>query len=281
MLMNKLSKQQNSVSTISTLANTTSKEISLYNAYVTDKRLKDFSTKEDLLMMNSLIVRWATYVGIETPEATEINMLANFIKEHFPTFNGYDIKECINLLANQTLDTDAEHYGKLSPIYVSKVLRAYQEYRNTIVFKVRDSIQKLKEAEIVPISDKERISNFKQLLAIAKKENLQGLTYIDSGDSLYNFIKFNKLMPITKDNIDQQLIDEAMEYGNKLYLADKKKKVTQTIIKNESLKKVADMQFEKSDIIRKYAREFVVNRFLLNLDLADILQKINMEMLKY
>jgi hypothetical protein len=279
--MNKLSKQQNSVSTISTLANTTSKEISLYNAYVTDKRLKDFSTKEDLLMMNSLIVRWATYVGIETPEATEINMLANFIKEHFPTFNGYDIKECINLLANQTLDTDAEHYGKLSPIYVSKVLRAYQEYRNTIVFKVRDSIQKLKEAEIVPISDKERISNFKQLLAIAKKENLQGLTYIDSGDSLYNFIKFNKLMPITKDNIDQQLIDEAMEYGNKLYLADKKKKVTQTIIKNESLKKVADMQFEKSDIIRKYAREFVVNRFLLNLDLADILQKINMEMLKY
>jgi hypothetical protein len=279
--MNKLSKQQNSVSTISTLANTTSKEISLYNAYVTDKRLKDFSTKEDLLLMNSLIVRWATYVGIETPEATEINMLANFIKEHFPTFNGYDIKECINLLANQTLDTDAEHYGKLSPIYVSKVLRAYQEYRNTIVFKVRDSIQKLKETEIVPISDKERISNFKQLLAIAKKENLQGLTYIDSGDSLYNFIKFNKLMPITKDNIDQQLIDEAMEYGNKLYLADKKKKVTQTVIKNESLKKVADMQFEKSDIIRKYAREFVVNRFLLNLDLADILQKINMEMLKY
>jgi len=281
MLMNKLSKQQNSVSTISTLANTTSKEISLYNAYVTDKRLKDFSTKEDLLMMNSLIVRWATYVGIETPEATEINMLANFIKEHFPTFNGYDIKECINLLANQTLDTDAEHYGKLSPIYVSKVLRAYQEYRNTIVFKVRDNIQKLKESEIVPISDKERISNFKQLIAIAKKENLQGLTYIDSGDSLYNFIKFNKLMPITKDNIDQQLIDEAMEYGNKLYLADKKKKVTQTVIKNESFKKVADMQFEKSDIIRKYAREFVVNRFLLNLDLADILQKINMEMLKY
>ena len=124
MLMNKLSKQQNSVSTISTLANTTSKEISLYNAYVTDKRLKDFSTKEDLMLMNSLIVRWATYVGIATPEATEINMLANFIKEHFQNFNGYDIKECINLLANQTLDTDAEHYGKLSPIYISKVLRA-------------------------------------------------------------------------------------------------------------------------------------------------------------
>lgn len=281
MLMNKLSKQQNSLLINNTLPNTTSREIDIYNAYIVEKRLRNFSTREDIFLMNSLLVRWATYVGIAVPDATEIVMLYEFIKEHFPNFNATDIKECINLLANQTLDTDAEHYGKLSPIYVSKVLRAYQEHRNTVVFKVRDSIQKLKEAEIVPISDKERISNFKQLLAIAKKENLQGLTYIDAGDSLYNFIKFNKLMPITKDNIDQQLIDEAMEYGNKLYLADKKKKVTQTVIKNENFKKVADMQFDKSDIIRKYAREFVVNRFLLNLDLADILQKINMEMLKY
>jgi hypothetical protein len=279
--MNKLSKQQNSVSTISTLANTNSKEISIYNAYITEKRLKDFSTKEDLMLMNSLIVRWATYVGIATPEATEINMLANFIKEHFPTFNAYDIKECINLLTNQTLDTDAEHYGKLSPIYISKVLRAYQEHRNNVVFKVRDNIQKLKEAETVPISDKDRIANFKQLLTIAKKENVQGLTYIDAGDSLYNFIKFNKLMPITKDNIDQELIDEAMEYGNKFYIEQRKKKVTEVVIKNENFKKVADMQFDKMDIIRKYAREFVVNRFLLNLDLEQILQKINMEMLKY
>lgn len=274
--MNKLSKQQNSVSITKTLPNTTSKEISIYNAYITEKRLKDFSTKEDLLLMNSLIVRWATYVGIATPEATEINMLSNFIKEHFLNFNAYDIKECINLLANQTLDTDAEHYGKLSPIYISKVLRAYQEHKNTIVFKVRDNIQKLKEAEIVPISDKERISNFKQLITIAKNENLQGLTYVDAGDSLYNFIKYNKLISITNE-----LRDEAMDYGNKVYLAQKKKKVTEIVLKNESMKKVADMQFEKSDIIRKYAREFVVNRFLVDLNLADILQKINMEMLKY
>ena len=67
--MNKLSKQQNSVSITKILPNTTSKEITLYNAYITDKRLKDFSTKEDLMLMNSLIVRWATYVGVETPEA--------------------------------------------------------------------------------------------------------------------------------------------------------------------------------------------------------------------
>lgn len=276
MLMNKLSKQQNSVSIVSTLPNTNSKEIKIYNAHVTDKRLKDFSSKEDLMLINSLIVRWATYVGVETPEASQINMLANFIKEHFPTFNAYDIKECIGLLASQSLETDAEHYGKISPIYVSKVLKAYQEHKNNVVFKVRENIEKLNEAEVVPIADEDRIFNFRQLLSIAKKENLQGLTYIDSGDSLYNFIKYNKLINLSKD-----LIAEAMDYGNKLYIEQRKKKVTETVIKNQNFKRVADMQFEKEDIIKKYAREFVVNRYLLTLELNELLQKINIEMLKY
>jgi hypothetical protein len=279
--MNKLSKQQNSVSIVSTLPNTTLKEITIYNAHLTEKKLKEFSTKEDLMLLNSLLVRWATYVGVDTPEASQLNMLSNFIKEHFPTFNATDIKECINLLANQTLDTDAEHYGKISPIYVSKVLKAYQEHKNNVVFKVRDNLQKLKEAEVVPMPDEERIANFKKLLTIAKDENNQGLTYIDSGDSLYNFIKHNKLMPITKNNLDQALIDEALEYGNKLYIELRKKKVTETVIKNQSFKRVSDMEFEKKDLISKYAREFVVNKFLLKMELNELLQKINIEMLKY
>jgi len=276
MLMNKLSKQPNSVSITKTLPNTTSKEISIYNSHITDKKLKEFSTKEDLMLMNSLIVRWANYVGVETPEASQINMLANFIKEHFPTFNAYDLKECISMLASQSLETDAEHYGKISPIYVSKVLKAYQEHKNNVVFKVRESIEKLRETEVVPMPNEERIANFKKLLTIAKSENTQGLTYIDSGDSIYNFVKFNKLIPLSKE-----LIDEAMDYGSKLYIEQRKKKVTETVIKNQNFKRVADMQFEKEDIIKKYAREYVVNRFLLQLNLNELLQKINIEMLKY
>jgi hypothetical protein len=279
--MNKLSKQQNSVSIAKALPNTTLKEITIYNAHLTEKKLKEFSTKEDLMLLNSLLVRWANYVGVDTPEASQLNMLSNFIKEHFPTFNATDIKECINLLTNQTLDTDAEHYGKISPIYVSKVLKAYQEHKNNVVFKVRDNLQKLKEAEVVPIADEDRIANFKKLLTIAKDENIQGLTYIDSGDSLYNFIKHNRLMPITKNNLDQQLIDEALEYGNKLYIELQKKKVTETVIKNQSFKRVSDMEFEKKDLISKYAREYVVNKFLLKMDLNKLLQIINIEMLKY
>ena len=118
-------------------------------------------------------------------------------------------------------------------------------------------------------------------MTIAKDENNQGLTYIDAGDSLYNFIKHNRLMPITKDNLDPVLIDDAMEYGNKLYIELRKKKVTETVIKNQSFRRISDMEFEKKDLISKYAREFVVNKFLLKMELNELLQKINIEMLKY
>ena len=52
-------------------------------------------------------------------------------------------------------------------------------------------------------------------------------------------------------------------------------------LKNQNFKRISDMQFEKEDIIKKYAREYVVNRFLLQLNLNELLQKINIEMLKY
>jgi hypothetical protein len=279
--MNKLAKQQNLGGIINSLPNTTSKELTIFNAHNTQKRLKDFSTKEDLLLINSLIIRWANYVGVNTPEPIEINTLANFIKEYFPTFNAYDLKECISLITLGELKTDAEHYGKLSPIYVSKVLKAYQEHKMQIVYKVRESIEKVKQTEVKPISNQERIDNFKKLLTIAKDDSIKGLFYKDAGDSIYNFIKYNNFMPITKDNFDKELIKEAMDFGGKEYERLKKQKALESVIKHHSFKNIADLQYEKEDIIRKNAREFVVNRWLAQTDINALLKKINIEMLKY
>jgi hypothetical protein len=274
--MNKLEKQQNSVSITKVLPNTTSKEISLFNAHTTAKRLKDYSTKEDLMLINSLIVRWASFVGVNTPEAIELNTLANFIKEYFPTFNAYDLKECISLITLGELKTDAEHYGKLSPIYVSKVLKAYQEHKMEVVYKVKNQIEKQQQTEVIPISNEERIINFKKLLSIAYEDCYKGLYYKDAGDSIYNFIKHNKLVELSKE-----LIAEAMDFGDKEYERQKKQKALESVIKHHSFKSVADFKFEKEDIIKKNAREFVVNRWLSKVDLKILLQKINIEMLKY
>jgi len=279
--MNKLVKQQNLGGIINILPNTNSKELNIYNAHISSKKLKDFSTSKELAFVNSLIVRWAKYIGVKTPDSVDLNLLANFIKKNFPSFNAYDLQECIELITLKELDTQAIAYGEISASYVSEVLKAYQEYKMNVVFKVRDKIEKIKQSEVIPIPNEERILNFKTLLKISKEEQSKGLFYKDAGDSLYNFIKYNKLMPITKDNINQKLIDEAMSFGKKEYDRILKEKAMQSVVKHHNFQSVKDFKFEQVDIIKKNAREFIVNKWLSNLDLKTLLQKINIEMLKY
>ena len=67
------------------------------------------------------------------------------------------------------------------------------------------------------------------------------------------------------------------------FMAKNYKRDLERLKKDKKYRKdVEDFEIsKKEDVIKKYAREFVVNRYLLNMDLPEILQKINIEMLKY
>ena len=258
------------------IPNTTKQEINIYTAYKTQKKFRDFDTKEELAMVNALFIRWANYVGANTPDATELNTLSNFVKRNFGALNAFDLKECIELLASGGLGDAPQHYGKISPIYINEVLKKYQEYKMNVVYKIKDAIEKEEGNKTIQISDEDRVKNFKKLLTYAKEESTKGLFYSDAGDSIYNFVKFNKLI-----NLDKTLIEEAKKFGEKSYTNLRQKKALEATIGNTSYKSVEDLKFEKEDIIRKNAREYVVNRWLSNLDLKEIIEKINIKMLLY
>lgn len=224
--------------------------------------------------MNALITKWAKYIGAKIPEPIDMNGLANFFKESFPNFNDFDLNECIMLLVNGKLDTDAESYGSLSPMYCSKVLHAYQEHKSRILFKVRDEIQKIESQQPKAIDKNQRLLDFKKLLSYAKKDVEDKKTFIDTGDVIYNFIRYNKLIKIPKE-----LQEEALSYGEKMFSDEKKKKVIEATMKNHAYKTTADLNFEKEDKVKKYAREFVVNKWLEQTEMDKIVQKITYEMI--
>ena len=91
--MKQLQNQQNSVGiikqTINSLPNISSKELLIYNNDIVLIKFKDYSTAKELALMTSLFVKWSNYLGIETPDATELNTICNFVKEHFENFNHY------------------------------------------------------------------------------------------------------------------------------------------------------------------------------------------------
>lgn len=280
--MTQLSNPQNSDGIIVkenliSLPNVSSKELSIYNNDSNLVKFKDFNSQKELALMTALLVKWCNYLGIEPPEANELNTTCNFIKEHFENFNSQDLDNAIMMVVTSSLDTDAEHYGKLSIIYVHKCLKAYMVYKGSVLIKIRQQIEKLESQKKTTISPEERINNFKKMIWYAYNDVVnEEKIYLDFGDALYNFVKANKLIKMT-----ESLIADAMEYGEKSLKDEIKKIVTEAVIKHHHFKSATDMSFEKEDKIKKYARQFVINKWLKELDVEDLLKKITPEMLNY
>lgn len=277
--MNKLVKQQNSVGiqlvNPSQIKNVSQSQVGIYNASLSNKKFKEYSTEKDLLLMNALITKWAKYIGAKQPEALDLNSIANYIRESFPNFNDVDLNELITLLVNGRLETDAEAYGSLSIMYCSKVLHAYQDYKFKVLFKVREELQKIESTKPKPINKDERLANFKKLLLYAK-ETSKKENYIDAGDIVYGFIRNSKLVAIPK-----HVQNDALEYGKKRFSDEKKKRYMEATIKHHSYKTLSDLNFEEEDKVKKYAREYVVNLWLKEVDIQPIVDKLTYQMIDY
>ena len=278
--MNKLVKPQNTLIikdnvVVGNLPNTNPNDVLIYNKKQTERKLKEItnSDKAEMVEITKAIAQWGYALGI-TVIAEDLVTLNNFVRENFPNLNVFDLKVCVRLVSTDSdlLKTDAEHYGKLTMIYVSKVLKAYENYKSTVCFGVREKILLLEEQNKPPISKEERLANFKELLTDAKNAVEKGEAFEDTGEVVYNFIKFNKLMPITKGNIDQKLIDEAMDSGEKEF------KVNVSDSKRGNLKKmINDVGFtatKKEEMVRRYARRYVAERWVKEMDLHDMLKKL-------
>jgi len=280
--MNKLISQPNSIIVkdnivVGNLPNTSPNDILIFNKKQTDRKLKEItnSNKAEILEITKTIAQWGYALGI-TVVAQDLVTLNNFVRENFPNLNIFDLKVCVRLVStdSELLETDAEHYGKLTMIYVSKVLKAYESYKGKVCFGVREKVLKIEEENKPPMSKEERLENFKDLLTHAKQTVLKNEVFEDTGEVIYNFIRFNKLI-----KIDKEMIDRAMEFGEKEF------KNSVSDYKRGNLKKmINDVSFDatkKEDMVKRGARKYVSNFWLDVTDVEDLLKKLTYEMLLY
>jgi hypothetical protein len=280
--MTKLVSQQNSLIVkdnivVGALPKATQNDILIYNKKQTERKLKDISNsdKAEMKEITQTIAQWGYALGI-TVIAQDLIALNSFIRENFPNINIFDLKVCVRLVSvdSDLLVTDAEHYGKLTMIYVSKVLKAYESYKNSVCFGVREKITKLEEENKPPMSKEERLKNFTELLKDAKMTVNNGEFFEDYGEVVYNFIRHNKLI-----KIDKVLIDKAMQSGEeefRSYVSDSKRGNLKKIINDVSFTAT-----KKEEMVRRYARRYVAQFWVGNMDLEDMLKKLTYEMLLY
>lgn len=275
--MSNLVKQQNSVGIqikLSEIPTISRNEVLVYNSNIHLKKFKDYSSKKELLVMTALITKWSSYVGARPPEALELNTLANFIKESFPNFNHEDLTLCINMLVNEKLDVDENCYGALSPLYCSKILRAYESYKFKVLHKVRDELKKIQLSTPQEINKDERLETFKKLLLIALDDALVD-AFFDSGDVIYSFIKKNNLINYTK-----RLDLESKKYAEEIVRSSKKQEVQKAVIQNKNLSIIKKDLEKHTDLKIKYQKQYIVNHWLKNYPVKEICKKIKYEMIE-
>lgn len=280
--MTKLISQQNSLIVkdniiVGNLPNTNPNDILIFNKRHSDRTLKEInnSNKSEVAEITKTIAQWGYALGI-TVASQDLITLNTFIRENFPNLNIFDLKVCVKLVSidSDLLETDAEHYGKLTMIYVSKVLKAYETYRSTVCFNVRQKVLKIEEDNKPKISNEERLKNFKELLTDAKEKVEKGEVFEDLGEVVYNFVRHNKLI-----KMDEVLIDKAMESGEKEFrnaVSDSKKGNLKKIINDVSFTAT-----KKEDMVRRGARRYVAQFWIDNMDLQETLKKLTYEMLLY
>jgi hypothetical protein len=280
--MTKLISQQNTIIVkdnivVGNLPNTSANDILIYNKKHTDRKLKEISSsnKAEMTEITKTIAQWGYALGI-TVVAEDLITLNNFVRENFPNLNIFDLKVCVRLVSvdSDLLETDVEHYGKLTMIYVSKTLKAYESYKSKTCFGVREKVLKLEEDNKPPMSKEERVSNFKELLTDAKMTIKKGEFFEDLGEVIYNFIRHNKLI-----KIDKVLIDKAMQSGEDEFrtnVSDSKRGNLKKLINDVSYNAT-----KKEDMIKRYARRYVAQYWVENMDLEAMLKKLTYEMLLY
>jgi hypothetical protein len=280
--MTKLVSQQNTLTikgnlVVGGLPNTNPNDILIYNKKYSEKTLKEIesSNKAEISEITKVIAQWGYALGI-TVVAQDLITLNIFVRENFPNLNIFDLKVCVRLVSTDSdlLETDAEHYGKLTMIYVSKVLKAYEKYKSTVCFGVRQKVLKLEEEKKPAISKEERLKNFKELLYNAKLTVNNGELFEDLGEVVYNFIRHNKLI-----KIDDELIKKAMESGENHF------HISVSDSRRGNLKKmINDVSFtatKKEEMVRRGARRYVAQYWVENMDLDNMLKKLTYEMLLY
>jgi len=90
------------------------------------------------------LVKLCYFVGIKEPLSIEnLKMLVFYIVNQHPTFTQEELEQAF-FMASSGEFGDLEHYQSFSPMYVSKVIKAYTTKRSEAVVKYRSKLDELK-----------------------------------------------------------------------------------------------------------------------------------------
>jgi hypothetical protein len=263
----------------------TQEEANLVHSFVEKKQIRDFD-ENDTKELIDVISKWRYYTGCtKDVTAQDFVVIAMFIGKNWDNLTLDEINLIIDLSMVGKLDVDVNTYGNFSPLYISRIIQAYLDYKKDLLLGLmqrRDEYEQkqLADQQTKPIPEE----SMENMIYIIKAEYARFNQHSDVSDPfniVYNFLKRTKRL-----NIDTELTKQALEYGNRMA---KTTMIQQTLSDNGQIKEISavmsddeyrltDKQKDNKDkLVKKYARNYCVQKYFTSRNIDEIVKSITIK----
>lgn len=234
------------------------------------KKIGDY-TKEDMTKLVELMAHWRLLLGVTT-DSTEMELvvICQFVYDNFKKFTLPDIRMAMNWAISGKIDIGFVSQKTLSSFYVSKVLNAYNEEKrhifNDMMERRERHLQRMAVDTKPEVTNVEKANSFKEMLVSIYQSHREGRPFYDFNDFIYNWLKRTGQLQASQEDINA-----AVFYGQEKYREERRQQNAVNILRQLSNLDTKDNKEEKQ---KKYAREYMIKKYLDKYTLGEIVSKI-------
>jgi hypothetical protein len=230
---------------------------------------KTDNAKEQII---DIVAKWKWMVGVnssnqdENEVAMELALISNFIQNNYSYLTPQELNIAIELSLTNKLNVDVKTYNSFSPMYVSRILNSYVDYRKVLYSEVSE--RKNKETLQIelesPVTAEYKMSEMIELIRYIHQQYIETGKVNDVFNVLYNYFKRTKRI-----NLDKLIIEEAMLYGKK----EMEIHLHETYGLNLRSREAPDTNL----ITKRFARNYCVHKYFQTLNLENLISSIKLK----
>ena len=263
----------------------TQEEANLVQSFSDKKQIRDFD-ENDTKELIDVISKWRYYTGCtKDVTAQDFVVIAMFIGKNWDNLTLDEINLIIDLSMVGKLNVDANTYGNFSPMYVSRIIQAYLDYKKELLLEILQRRDEHEQKELAEHSTKpipeESMENMIYIIKAEYERYNQHSVVSDPFNIVFNFLKRTKRLVI-----DKELTNQALEYANRMA---KTALIEQTLSENGQIREISavmsddeyrlnDKQKENKDnLVKRYARNYCVEKYFSIKNIDEIIESITLK----
>lgn len=253
-MQNTLSKPEELIQLIGT-----DSEKRIYLSFQKNKKLRYYDGNEKKELAQK-VLQWCHFIGVnEAPSTETLFVLVKYLCNNYPTISSAEISLAFELAMSNKIEVDANHYGKFDALYISRILNAYLDRREQVIYLFN---KKKKEIEFnngkIEKTLEEKISDKISLVQFALERMQTTGDFIDYGNAVFKIVYNARIMEVT---LEKQL--EYIEAAKEMAMQELDKNYKENPLERIKIKeKIEQLKSSEDPYVIVYSKQLALKDFL-------------------